>query len=50
MKRALINNTLIISGLIAIGRGLWLVYPPSCYVVIGAILVMAAARNTGKHV
>lgn len=35
-----LSDLLAFAGLLILGRGLWLMYPPACWVVVGSLLLV----------
>lgn len=46
LARVVIRDTAGLIGLVLIGTGLWLVYPPAALITVGALLFGAAAAGT----
>lgn len=49
VKMDLAENVLMVSGLAMMGYGLWLIWPPAMYLVIGTWLFAAGAMSYQKR-
>ncbi len=44
-----IADSLSVAGLLLVGAGTWLIWPPASLIVVGALLIVASARLAGPR-